>query len=39
MVPITLFKAGSEFGILPYAEIDDGDDLEIVHEYFPYGSH
>ncbi|WP_284215360.1 MULTISPECIES: hypothetical protein [Alphaproteobacteria] len=35
MVPITLFKSGDEFGVLP----SDEDDLEIVHEYFPRGFH
>ncbi|MDP9839889.1 hypothetical protein J2T09_004669 [Neorhizobium huautlense] len=39
MVPITLFKSGSEFGVLPSDELDDDDDLEIMHEYFPAGSH
>jgi hypothetical protein len=39
MVPITLFKSGNEFGVLPSDELDDEDDLEIVHEYFPRGSH
>lgn len=39
MVPITLFKSGDEFGVLPSDELDDEDDLEIVHEYFPRGSH
>ncbi|QYA10671.1 hypothetical protein [Agrobacterium larrymoorei] len=39
MVPTTLFKSGSEFGVLPSDELDDEDDLEIVHEYFPRGSH
>ena len=39
MVPITLFKSGSEFGVLPSDELDEEDDLEIVHEYMPAGSH
>jgi hypothetical protein len=39
MVPVTLFKSGAEFGVLPSDELDDEDDLEIVHEYFPRGSH
>lgn len=39
MVPITLFRSGDEFGVLPSDELDDEDDLEIVHEYFPRGSH
>ncbi len=36
MVPITLFKSGDEFGVLPSDELDDEDDLEIVHEYEPW---
>jgi len=39
MVPITLFKSGSEFGVLRSDEIDDEDDLEIMHEYLPAGPH
>ena len=37
MVPITLFRSGNEFGVLPSDELDDEDDLEIVHEYVPRG--
>jgi len=39
MVPITLFRSGNEFGVLPSDELDDQDDLEIVHEYVPSGFH
>ncbi len=39
MVPVTLFKSGDEFGVLPSDELDDDDDLEIVNEYVPGGSH
>ena len=39
MVPVTLFRSGDEFGVLPSDELDDQDDLEIVHEYVPGGSH
>jgi hypothetical protein len=39
MVPVTLFRSGGEFGVLPSDELDDEDDLEIVHEYLPRGSH
>lgn len=39
MVPVTLFKSGDEFGVLPSDELDDEVDLEIVHEYVPAGSH
>ena len=35
MVPVTLFRSGDEFGVLPSDELDDEDDLEIVHEYEP----
>ena len=36
MVPVTLFQSGGEYGVLPSDEIDDGDDLDIIHEYNPY---
>lgn len=36
MVPVTLFKSGDEFGVLPSDELDDDDDLEIVNEYAPF---
>jgi hypothetical protein len=39
MVPITLFRSGNDFGVLPSDELDDEDDLEIVHEYVPGGFH
>jgi hypothetical protein len=39
MVPVTLFRTGDEFGVLRSDELDDEDDLEIVHEYVPCGSH
>lgn len=39
MVPITLFKSGDEFGVLPSDELDDEDDLLVVHEYLPSGAH
>ena len=39
MVPVTLFTVDGEYGVLPSDEIDDEDDLEIVHEYLPRGSH
>ena len=35
MVPVTVFAVDGEYGVLPSDEIDDGDDLEIVHEFFP----
>ncbi|WP_162950440.1 hypothetical protein [Rhizobium jaguaris] len=36
MVPVTLFTVDGEYGVLPSDEIDDDDDLEIVHEYTPW---
>ncbi|MBS7707878.1 hypothetical protein [Chelatococcus asaccharovorans] len=36
MVPVTLFQVAGEYGVLPSHEIDDGDDLDIIHEYNPY---
>jgi hypothetical protein len=39
MVPITLFKSGDQFGVLPSDELDDEDDLLVVHEYLPSGAH
>lgn len=36
MVPVTLFRSGNEFGVLPSDELDEEDDLEIVHEYAPF---
>ena len=35
-VAITLVKSGDEFGVLPPDELDEGDDLETVHEYEPW---
>jgi hypothetical protein len=39
MVPVTLFQVDGQYAVLPSDELDDEDDLEIVHEYFPRGSH
>jgi hypothetical protein len=36
MVPVTLFKSGDEYGALPSNELDDGDNLELIHEFDPY---
>lgn len=36
MVPVTLFQVDGEYGVLPSDEIDDGDALDIVHEYDPH---
>ncbi|MGA0564810.1 hypothetical protein ACO2RV_20370 [Ancylobacter sp. VNQ12] len=35
MVPVTLFRSGDEFGVLPSDELD-GDDVIILFEYDPY---
>lgn len=37
MVPVTLFRASGEYGALPTEEIDEADDLEVIHEYDPWG--
>ncbi|GAJ95456.1 MULTISPECIES: hypothetical protein [Rhizobium] len=39
MVPVTLFSVDGEYGVLPSDEIDADDDLEIVHEFFPWPAH
>lgn len=39
MVPVTVFAVDGEYGVLPSDEIDDCDDLEIVHEFFPWAAH
>lgn len=39
MVPVTVFAVDGEYGVLPSDEIDAGDDLEIVHEFFPWAAH
>jgi len=38
MVPVTLFKSGNEYGVLPSEELDADDDLDIIHEFDPHGS-
>jgi hypothetical protein len=35
MVPVTLFKTGGEFGVMPSSEFD-GDPDAVVHEYDPF---
>ncbi|MCZ7497230.1 hypothetical protein O8B39_22270 [Agrobacterium rhizogenes] len=39
MVPVTVFQTGGEYGVLPSDEIDDGDDLEVLTEFFPWPAH
>ncbi|MFT4180374.1 MAG: hypothetical protein QM636_00490 [Rhizobium sp.] len=36
MVPITLFRSGDEFGVLPREEIDAANDLDLIHQFDPY---
>ncbi|WLB24826.1 hypothetical protein [Bradyrhizobium japonicum] len=36
MVPVTLFQADGEYGVMPSDEIDEGDGLDIIHEYNPH---
>ncbi|RCS22776.1 hypothetical protein DUT91_14795 [Phyllobacterium salinisoli] len=35
MVPVTLFRSGGQFGVLPSAELDDGE-VETLAEYDPF---
>ncbi|BCH19569.1 hypothetical protein [Mesorhizobium sp. L-2-11] len=35
MVPITLFRSGDEYGVLPADDLDD-DEVEALFEYCPY---
>ena len=37
MVPVTLFKSGDEYGVLPSDELDADDDLNIILEFDPHG--
>jgi hypothetical protein len=39
MVPVTVFSVDGEDGVVPSDEIDMNDDLEIVHEFFPWPAH
>ena len=39
MVPVTVFSVDGEYGVIPSDEIDMEDDLEIVHEFFPWPAH
>ena len=36
MVPVTLFKSGSEYGVLPSNELDADDDLDVINEFDPH---
>jgi hypothetical protein len=35
MVPVTLFKSGDAFGVLPSDELDD-DEVEMIAEFDPF---
>ena len=35
MVPVTLFRSGNEFGVLPSDELDDGE-VETIAEFDPF---
>lgn len=35
MVPVTLFKSGDEFGVLPSVELED-DEVDALYLYDPY---
>lgn len=35
MVPVTLFRSGNEFGVLPSDELD-GDEVETIAEFDPF---
>lgn len=35
MVPVTLFRSGHEFGVLPSDELDD-DEVETIAEFDPF---
>lgn len=39
MVPVTVFEVDGEYGVLPSDELDGSDDLEVVHEFFPWPAH
>lgn len=39
MVPVTVFEVDGEYGVLPSDEIDEGDNLDILHEFFPSPTH
>jgi hypothetical protein len=35
MVPVTLFRSGDQFGVLPSADLDD-DEVETIAEFDPF---
>jgi len=36
MVPVTLFRSGEDYGVLPSNELDEADELDIIHEFDPH---
>ncbi|MFN3674163.1 MAG: hypothetical protein ACK4VM_19850 [Bosea sp. (in: a-proteobacteria)] len=36
MVPVTLFEVDGEFGVMPSDELDDADELHVIHEFDPH---
>ena len=36
MVPVVLFQSGGEYGVLPAADLDDENDVEVIVEYDHY---
>jgi hypothetical protein len=36
MVPVTVFQIEGAYGVLPSDEIDDADELRIIHEFDPH---
>lgn len=38
MVPVTLFKSGDLYGALPSNEIDEHDDVVLIHEFDPWAA-
>jgi len=36
MVPVKLFRTSGEYGVLPTVDIDDTDNLKVIHEFDPW---
>ncbi|OWZ90571.1 hypothetical protein B9J07_27425 [Sinorhizobium sp. LM21] len=39
LIPATVFEVDGYYGVLPSDEIDAGDDLEVIHEFYPFAAH
>lgn len=39
MVSVVLFRSGNEFGVLPVDELEEDDDVEVIHEFDPERAH